>query len=128
MPEETHVTIKVPKELVAEMDELIGTHGFRSRGEITKEALRRLLADYKQKNLTAPEILPRFEQINHDENGVKIHDRKLHRVADVYIKPKGFWCELDQTDSCEHIDYAMTLPEVKETIRKRRKEGWKLDV
>jgi len=36
----THVTIKIPKELVEEMDKLLGKHGFRSRGEIAKEAIR----------------------------------------------------------------------------------------
>jgi metal-responsive CopG/Arc/MetJ family transcriptional regulator len=43
----THVTIKIPKELVDEMDRLLGKHGFRSRGEIAKEALRQFLAKYE---------------------------------------------------------------------------------
>ena len=41
-----HVTVKLPKELVEEMDRLIGKHGFRSRGEITKEAVRDFLRKY----------------------------------------------------------------------------------
>lgn len=42
-----HVTIKLPKELVDEIDALQGKFGFRSRGEIVKEAVRRLLDHYR---------------------------------------------------------------------------------
>jgi Arc/MetJ-type ribon-helix-helix transcriptional regulator len=119
---ETHVTVKIPKDLIEEMDKLIGKHGFRSRGEIAKEALRQLISFYEKENV----ILPRFEQINSDEDGVKIHDRSLHEVVEVYIKRKGIQCSYDQTDQCEHVTFALTQPEVKAQIRKHRKEGWKL--
>jgi len=42
-----YTTIKIPNDLVAELDVLVGTHGFRSRAEVVKEALRRLLMQYK---------------------------------------------------------------------------------
>jgi len=42
-----HVTIKLPKELVDEIDALQGKFGFRSRGEVVKEAVRRLLDHYR---------------------------------------------------------------------------------
>lgn len=43
-----HVTVKIPRDLIQEMDKLKGKHGFRSRGEIAKEAIRKLLAEYQQ--------------------------------------------------------------------------------
>jgi len=43
-----HVTIKLPIELVEEIDALQGKFGFRSRGEIVKEAVRRLLDHYRK--------------------------------------------------------------------------------
>jgi hypothetical protein len=70
--------------------------------------------------------LPRFEHFNKGPDGVKITDRKLGKIADIYFKPEGIFCELDQSDDCEHIDFALTIPEIKTIIRKRRKEGWKL--
>jgi len=88
--------------------------------------LIRLLVTEKHEELGLPLELPRFEQINSDEDGVKIHDRTLHQVVEVYIKPKGIQCSYDQTDQCEHVNFALTLPEVKAQIRKHRKEGWKL--
>ncbi|MEM2999578.1 MAG: ribbon-helix-helix domain-containing protein [Candidatus Bathyarchaeia archaeon] len=41
-----YTTIKLPNELIADLDKLIGKHGFRSRGEIVKEALRDFLKQY----------------------------------------------------------------------------------
>ena len=119
---ETHVTVKIPKDLIEEMDKLVGKHGFRSRGEIAKEAVRQLISSYEKKET----ILPRFEKINADENGVKIWDNKLRKSADVYFKPSGFRCILDESSSCEHVYFALTLPEVREIVRSKRKEGWKL--
>ena len=38
-----YVQIRLPKELVDEIDKLVGKLGYRSRSEIIKEAVRRLL-------------------------------------------------------------------------------------
>jgi Arc/MetJ-type ribon-helix-helix transcriptional regulator len=38
-----YVPVKLPRDLIDEMDQLVGTFGFRSRAEIAKEAIRRLL-------------------------------------------------------------------------------------
>lgn len=43
-----YTTIKIPNDLVAEIDALVGTHGFRSRAEVVKEALRHLFMQYKE--------------------------------------------------------------------------------
>ena len=47
MSGEEYVTVRIPKELADEIDKLIGKYGFRTRAEIVKEAVRRLLAQYK---------------------------------------------------------------------------------
>lgn len=119
-----HVTIKIPRELIERMDELKGKEGFRSRGEIAKEAIRKLLKEY---GITLVEsALPMLEHFNLDENGVKIVDRKIGYVVDVFFKPDGIQCEHCQTDTCPHIMFALTVPEIRAIIRKRRREGWKL--
>jgi len=35
---EEYVPVKLPRDLIQDMDKLVGTHGFRSRVEIAKEA------------------------------------------------------------------------------------------
>jgi hypothetical protein len=129
-PGSDHITIKLPKELVAEMDRLIGAMGFRSRGEIAKEAIRQLLSQYKE-NLTPPRHPP-FEHFNIGEHGVRILDRTLTngnsrgRIIDVYFRPEGVWCEYCQTNNCKHIQFALTIPKIREIIWKKREEGWNL--
>jgi Arc/MetJ-type ribon-helix-helix transcriptional regulator len=119
--------VKIPKELVQEMDKLIGKHGFRSRGEITKEALRRFMEHYK--NIVE---LPVLEHFNLNEQGVMILDRSIDppkgKLVEVYFKPMPddtlkIFCEYDETDKCRHVDFALDLPEVQEIIRKK---GWKI--
>jgi len=44
-----YVTLKIPQQLADEIDALIGKHGFTSRAEIAKEAIRRLLEQYLPK-------------------------------------------------------------------------------
>jgi metal-responsive CopG/Arc/MetJ family transcriptional regulator len=42
-----YVTIKLPKDLVDEaLDPLVGTHGYSSRTDVIKDALRRLAEKY----------------------------------------------------------------------------------
>lgn len=119
---ENHITVKIPRELIREVDKLKGKHGFRSRGEITKEALRQFLTKYESDLAESP----RFEQVNAGEHGVLLLDRLLKKTVDVYIKPSGISCSLHKTDDCEHVKFALSIPEVAGIIKKKRKEGWKL--
>jgi len=43
-----YITVKLPKELVDQMDKLVGKFGFTSRAEIAKEAIRKLLKEYRE--------------------------------------------------------------------------------
>lgn len=42
-----YTTLRLPTELVDEIDKLVGKHGFTSRAEVAKEAIRKLLQEYK---------------------------------------------------------------------------------
>ena len=42
-----YVTIKLPQNIVDEVDKFVGKHGFVSRPEVVKEALRRLFQQYQ---------------------------------------------------------------------------------
>ena len=88
MSEESHVTIKIPKDLVDEMDRLKGQHGFRSRGEIAKEAIRKLIFNYKGRYAE-----PTLEHYNLNEYGGRVLDRSLNRIVDIFFRPEGIWCE-----------------------------------
>ena len=114
MDRKDHVTIKIPRDLVEEMDKLVGKHGFRSRAEIAKEAIRSIVKYYEEIVLLP---LPRFEQVTVDEKGARILDRKLQLVVDVNLNPK-LWCSFCQAEKCEHIDFALSQPAIKENLKK----------
>ena len=63
--EGNYTTVKLPNDIVAEMDKLIGKHGFKSRSEIIKDALIELLNQYKIGEM------PRFEHYNIDAHGAR---------------------------------------------------------
>jgi len=38
--------VKIPKDLIDEIDEILGKYGYRSRSEFVKDAIRSLLREY----------------------------------------------------------------------------------
>lgn len=120
-----HATVRLPREMLYAIEDFLQTEdakkmGFLHMTDIVTEAVREFLKEQGYYPLAY------FELINHDENGLKIWDSQLHRVADVYIKPKGIWCTLCEKDKCKHVDFALKQLDVQEFITKKRKEGWEL--
>ena len=119
---EDYATLKIPKELADEIDKIVGLMGFRSRAEFVKEAIRKLLMEYKEK--------PPLEHFNLNENGVVVIDRIAIPNRDLYVqiyfKPEGILCEYHNSSNCYHIKYALSKPDIQKVIQKHRKEGWKL--
>lgn len=125
-----HNTVRLPEDLTDEMDKLIGKHGFRSRAEIAKQAIRGLLREYQTQEPAA--ALPRLEHFNIDDDGVRILDRSLAtsaspkgRIIDVFFKPEGIFCDYDQASCCAHIDFALRISAVQKIVKKK---GWKIDL
>ena len=118
-------SISMKEEFAESIEEFVKEHpefGYRSIAQFLEDASRRRLEELK-KQIKTP---PRFEQINCDADGCKILDRQLKRVADIQIKPTGIHCSIHHTNTCEHIDFALAQEDVQETIKKHKKEGWKL--
>jgi Arc/MetJ-type ribon-helix-helix transcriptional regulator len=115
--EDEYTTVKVPNDLILDVDRLIGVRGYKSRGEIVKTAIRNFLDEYTQ--------VRRFAIRNHDENGVKVWDNELRMHADIQISPRGIYCPLCDAHKCDHIRFALSQPDIREGIRKK---GWPIDL
>jgi hypothetical protein len=70
-----------------------------------------------------------MEHFNVNESGVRILDRSLSNknspngmIVDVFFKRGKAFCEYDDTDNCKHIEYALSLPIVREIFKEK---GWK---
>jgi hypothetical protein len=121
-----HATVRLPKDMLQAIEEFLLTEqakkmGFLHITDVATEAVRDFLENHGYYPISS-----RLELINHDENGMKVFDLQLRRLADIYIKPKGVWCSLCEKNACEHIDFALENSDIKGVIRKRRREGWKL--
>lgn len=126
-PEYTGISIKsdLAKEIEAFLREN-PTKGYRSLTHFIEDASFTKLEELKKQI----DQLPRFDRINGDETGVRIYDRELkdNKAVHVSIRPNGIQCDYHQRNNCEHVKYAFGLPDVQEMIRKRRNEGWKIEL
>jgi hypothetical protein len=76
--------------------------------------------------LKLPEpALPYFDHFNMGVNGVRITDRRLHRIAGVRFKPEGIFLRTRRKDSCKPIEFALTVREIKEIIAIKEKKAGK---
>jgi len=113
--------VSLKRELVEQIETfIIEFPQYKSIADFVHEAVRLRMEQIRGSQK------PRFEQFNYDENGVKIIDRELHDLVQVFIKPDGITCSYHKAHDCAHIDFALSIPEVRKILEKKRKEGWKL--
>jgi len=61
----------------------------------------------------------RFQRINTVGNRIAFYDKKTRHLIDIYIKPdKTLYCQFCDSTECEHIEHALTLPDIKEALQK----------
>lgn len=91
------------------------------------EVIRTLITWFykeNEKDLTGP---PKsMWHLNLNEDGVIIWDPDIGKGVQIYFKPQGIFCEVCKSDNCKHIQFALSKNDIREVIRKRRREGWKL--
>ena len=130
MPIGKHRGITLQRELVNKIEEYIKAHpetGYKSIADFVTDVLREKCFELKILTLT-PE-LPPLEHFNLDEQGVRVLDRTLRngtvrgRIIDVYFKPDSAWCEYCESTRCQHVKFALDLPEVQKILHTK---GWKI--
>jgi len=125
--EQTSTSIRISSGLADAIDRFLKTDkakllGFRFKSDVINAAVRDFLIKYGFE----VDLGPRFEHFNVYQDHVTIWDKKLKRLVDVYFngKPPYVWCSLCEESDCEHIKFALSLPKVLNTLKKR---GWKID-
>lgn len=97
-----------------EIDQLINSdlgkrYGFKSRADFVTKAVREYIDI----------VMPRFQHLNMVGDNVKIVDFQSNRVATLYFKEGGkVCCDLCESESCAHIDYALDQPDIQEELKK----------
>ena len=114
--------VSLKKELINQIEVFIDKNPqYKSISDFIHEAAR-----IRMEEINKIKILPRYEHFNINDTGVRITDRKIGMIAEIYIKPQGIFCDIDKSNTCEHIDFALTVPAIQEIITRKRKEGWNL--
>lgn len=110
--------VRIPKGLVNELEDFLKTDyaekkGYHHKSDVVSDAVRELLEEHQ----------PRFEHVNTFVDHAKIVDYQLKRIVSIYFKDDGtVWCDVDEAQSCPHIDYALSLDKVQTALQER---GWK---
>ena len=131
MPKAKYRGLTLQRELIDTIEEYIKTHperGYKSLADFVTDAVRQRCEELKI--LVPMPELPPLEHFNLSEEGVRILDRTLTnktsrgRIIDVYFKPEKIWCDYCQSSRCNHVKFALSLPEVQKILRKK---GWKIE-
>lgn len=71
-----------------------------------------LLVDVLEKDKFLSVMMPYYSPIGIHDNVLFIRDERNKKVAEIYLKDHTLYCDLDQTQDCEHIRFAYAIPEV----------------
>ena len=122
--------VSLQRELINLIEEYIKAHpemGYKSLADFVTDAVREKCTELKI--LSATSELPDLEHFNISENGVRILDRTITsstsrgRIIDVYFKQEKVWCEHCDATNCQHVKFAMNIPEVQKILQEK---GWKI--
>ncbi len=73
-------------------------------------------SEYVLLNLEKDEYMARYaphlESVGITDNRLTIRDNKKDKLTDIFLKDGHFYCNLDEVDNCEHIQFALALPEL----------------
>ena len=84
--------------------------------EKTNMSFIKWFSEYILLNLEKDEYIalyaPYLEKVGITDNRLTIRDTKRDKLTDVFLKDGKFFCNLDERNDCEHIHFALALPEL----------------
>jgi hypothetical protein len=133
MPVNKYRGLSLHRDLVTSIEEYINAHpemGYKSLADFATDAIREKCE--RLGIFTPKPALPMLEHFNLNGTGVRVLDRALAgkstsgKIVDIYFRPEGIWCDYCDSDSCRHIDFALSVPAIQEIVVMKRREGWNL--
>jgi hypothetical protein len=121
-----------PKSILKQIDRLPqklhqGTprNGLQKPRRLRDDAVRE---KFEKLGIFPPELPgPPLEHFNISEQGVRVLDRTVGngtargRIIDVYFKPEKVLCEYCDSNSCRHVQFALSIPAVQKILDRK---GW----
>jgi hypothetical protein len=72
------------------------------------------------------EKLPPLKYVGMAGVTVKIHDLNRRIVVDIVFRRVGVSCRACDIDTCQHVKYALSVPDVQKVVYEWKKDGWDL--
>jgi hypothetical protein len=123
MAEEMRIYLRAQGEIAERFSRIKEHLGVKNDTEVLRTLINWYWREHRE------ELLPALEHFNISENGVSILDRTLAdktsrgHIIEVFFKPDKVWCEYCESARCQHVKFALDLPEVQEILRVK---GWKI--
>lgn len=113
MPDSTRMSLTVLKEV---HNKAMDRYTMEFESKKTKLSFIKWLSEYILLNLEKDEFLteyaPFLENIGITDNRITIRDSKKDKLTDIFFKEGHPYCNLDESETCEHVQFAMALPEL----------------
>jgi len=123
MKEELRIYLRADGDIAKRFWRIKEQLGLKNDTEVVRSLINWYWREHQEK------LQPPLEHFNISEHGVSILDRTLAdatsrgRIIDVYFKPDKVWCEYCESSKCQHVKFALELPEVQKILRTK---GWKI--
>ena len=122
MTEKLRLYLRADGKIAKRFSQIKEQMGLKNDTEVVRALINWYWREYQEK-------LQAFEHFNINEHGVRVLDRTLAdktsegRIIDVYFKPDKVWCEYCESAGCQHVKFALGLPEVQKILHEK---GWKI--
>lgn len=106
-------SVSLPTAVVDEIKSIL-----EEKPELGYNSIAEFVVDSIRKN---PDYVERMEHFNVYGDHVTIYDRELKDLVDVYFRGKEPYCDLCESNGCEHVEFALEIPTVVNLLTDR---GW----
>lgn len=104
--------VNVPSAMIELIERYLETdlakqRGLKNRSDVATEGVKLVLERdgmYGRRS--------RLEHLNMYNDHVKVIDNEMDRIASVYFKENGVFCDLCEDSVCIHTDFSYSIPEV----------------
>lgn len=77
----------------------------------TKDYINTVLLEAIERDKFLQSYAPSLSKIGYEGNILFIRDAKKNKTAEIYLRDRALYCNLDDEKDCVHIHYALALPE-----------------
>ena len=121
MKDELRIYLRVDGEIAERFSRIKEHLGLKNDTEVLRSLINWFWREHQE------ELQPPLQHFNIWDEGVRILDRNINKptgyIVDVYFRPENAWCEYCDSTKCQHVRFALEIPEVQKILKKK---GWKI--